>query len=872
MQVRPQQWFSNRKFERLLWFLLLTGIVTIMVLFIWGQSLFMSVRLRFNDLYFVDAPTQNNIVLIAIDDASLNAYGSTPAEWSRTILADFLTRLRDAQPRVVALDLLFTGSESADGTFIQALADLRQNENQTQVVVAGAGVNPQRAHHPLSFSSELPLISGIRSTVNYVGLTNTVADIDRIIRRQPSVIEIGGNRREYSFSIVTYLAFLRIPSTAADQVVRIQPNQLQLPDGQLIQIDELGFWQQNFFGSPQSSFPIISFNDIMTGDADLEQLSDKIVMVGVLEATGNLDRHAVPSARSGELMAGIEIQAHALESILQKNALTHPESIVNGLIIIGVTWLSAVSMWLLRWYFKLLAALIWVLGFFIVGSLLFSSQALVLNIFDPILGIVLVLVVLIGSDISFEVMQRRETEFVLASVQQIAQQRLDLERALPLIQQDIQQLLPNATSINILHVEDPVEEELSPVVTQAMSKSQLVEDNGMYGLPLLWQGKIQIIVTFHHTTRQLTHRQKQRLRNFVSQLNPSLDNIALYQGLQRQKRLVDTIFTQSPVGFALLDNQGFIENHNQYFINLLNLESASVVGQSFNKILQNIVTNYDEISPFVDGSSSDGELFTNLILGENSANMAIASLPEYELYVVVLSDTSTLTELSRLKTEMLRMASHDLKNPLSRILGFSDLLTVINDPLTKTQKEYLEYITTSANDMLRIIEDVLALERLRASELLFDHVDFTRVVEQVCMSHQPDMIRKQQNFVIEKPEQSIELRGNTSQLSQLVANLVGNAIKYTPEKGEITVRLKPNGSFARLEVEDTGYGIPSKAQDKLFTEFFRAKSKATRDIPGTGLGLSLVKTIVEKHGGSVGFRSEEGIGSTFWAELPLEDE
>jgi len=170
--------------------------------------------------------------------------------------------------------------------------------------------------------------------------------------------------------------------------------------------------------------------------------------------------------------------------------------------------------------------------------------------------------------------------------------------------------------------------------------------------------------------------------------------------------------------------------------------------------------------------------------------------------------------------------------------------------------------------MLRIIEDVLALERLRSNELIFETIDFGKVVEQVCLSLQPDTIRKQQQFAYEAPSGTISVRGNTSQLSQSITNLVGNAIKYTPEMGHITVRLTHDAKTARLEVEDTGYGIPIEAQDKLFTEFFRAKSDATRNIPGTGLGLSLVKTIISKHGGMVGFQSEEGKGSIFWIELP----
>ena len=125
MQMHIRQWFAQGRTEPFIWLLLLVGIVNLISLLIWGQNLFMAARLRLSDLYFVDAPVQENIVLVAIDDASLDQYGNTPAEWSRTVFADFLTIMADAQPRVVALDLLFSGAESADEQFIESLSRLQ---------------------------------------------------------------------------------------------------------------------------------------------------------------------------------------------------------------------------------------------------------------------------------------------------------------------------------------------------------------------------------------------------------------------------------------------------------------------------------------------------------------------------------------------------------------------------------------------------------------------------------------------------------------------------------------------------------------------------------------------------------------------------
>src|SRR5687767_14548457 len=105
--------------------------------------------------------------------------------------------------------------------------------------------------------------------------------------------------------------------------------------------------------------------------------------------------------------------------------------------------------------------------------------------------------------------------------------------------------------------------------------------------------------------------------------------------------------------------------------------------------------------------------------------------------------------------------------------------------------------------------------------------------------------------------------GNEVQLQQALTNLVGNSIKYTPPNGKVDVKIQAENGEFRFEVSDNGYGIPEDRQAKLFERFYRARTPGTEDIPGTGLGLSLVKTVIERHGGKVWFKSEEGKGSTF---------
>ncbi len=181
---------------------------------------------------------------------------------------------------------------------------------------------------------------------------------------------------------------------------------------------------------------------------------------------------------------------------------------------------------------------------------------------------------------------------------------------------------------------------------------------------------------------------------------------------------------------------------------------------------------------------------------------------------------------------------------------------------------FVDRIEETARLMQTILADVMDLEQIRALEFPSEPVDLASVVREVAARYEPDCVSKQQTLTVEI-EDVPPISAHRGQMSQVVANLVSNAVKYTLENGTITLRLLPaaNG-FVRLEVEDTGIGIPEEAQAKLFTEFYRVKTRATSEIPGTGLGLSIVKSVVEKCGGRVWCESEEGVGTTFFIELP----
>jgi signal transduction histidine kinase len=229
-----------------------------------------------------------------------------------------------------------------------------------------------------------------------------------------------------------------------------------------------------------------------------------------------------------------------------------------------------------------------------------------------------------------------------------------------------------------------------------------------------------------------------------------------------------------------------------------------------------------------------------------------------------------VSELEQLKTDMIRIAAHDLRTPLMTLLNYTQFLMQDTDnPLADYQQNYTENMLSSIRRMQQIIGDILSLERIAelADANLNQAVDLTTLTEKVVEQHVPP----QRKLSLSLDVVPVTVLGDSAQLREAVTNLVSNAVKYTPDGGEIGVRLRMQGNTASLEVMDTGYGIPEAMQPRLFQPFYRAKSKETRHIEGTGLGLHLVRNIVRRHNGEMIFHSVYGEGSTFGFRLPLFD-
>ena len=224
---------------------------------------------------------------------------------------------------------------------------------------------------------------------------------------------------------------------------------------------------------------------------------------------------------------------------------------------------------------------------------------------------------------------------------------------------------------------------------------------------------------------------------------------------------------------------------------------------------------------------------------------------------------------NKFKDQFLSTMSHELRTPLNAVLGFSDLLTEERyGPLNDRQRRYVTHIHTGGQHLLRLINDILDLSKIEAGrlQLAIESVLVKTSFDEVVDSLRPLADKKSQTLV-QQASSDLSVRADATRFKQVLMNLLGNAIKFTPEGGKIELAAHQLGEVVRVEVRDSGPGIPPEEQQRIFEAFYRL-SQTDKAPEGTGLGLAITRRLVELHGGYLGLESQPGSGSCFYFTLP----
>ena len=255
------------------------------------------------------------------------------------------------------------------------------------------------------------------------------------------------------------------------------------------------------------------------------------------------------------------------------------------------------------------------------------------------------------------------------------------------------------------------------------------------------------------------------------------------------------------------------------------------------------------------------------------ADQAMSAIENVRLVQQIQEKNKQLEAASRHKSQFVAGVSHELRTPLNAIIGFSDVLLDASLEVNEEKRlRFLTHILNSGKHLLGLINEILDLSKVEAGrlELEKETTAIADVLEAATNTLRPLAAKKSLELHLDTNRPIPRIPMDAARIRQVVLNLVGNAIKFTPEGGQVWLRAEASDEILRIEVEDTGPGVLGEDCERIFLEFEQAKIGGAQSKPeGTGLGLALAKKLVEMHGGTIGIESEVGKGSRFYFTLPL---
>lgn len=368
-----------------------------------------------------------------------------------------------------------------------------------------------------------------------------------------------------------------------------------------------------------------------------------------------------------------------------------------------------------------------------------------------------------------------------------------------------------------------------------------------------------------------------KIFNYMTTELRRLNDMNLSQ-IIREKNKTKTIIRNIVDGVIVTDPEYRILLVNNVAENLFGVKEKNALNKPIGQVIHNkplldflhaMIDEEDHATTSKEFKLKNPETWRDIYLQARAARV-IGEDNDVIGIVTIIRDITREKEIDKMKTELVSMVAHELRSPLTSISGFSELL--MDEGVTREQsEEYASIILKESNRLSELINKFLDISKIEAgkSQVKRAPVNLREVIEKVLDVNLHQAERKHIAVSLKMSNNVPPIIGDRDMMEQVILNLFSNAIKYSPPNAAVEIRLRETDSDVTVEVEDTGYGISEESLPRIFDKFYRASdNEAVREESGTGLGLSLVKEIVELHGGRVAVKSELGKGSTFGFILP----